>query len=217
MFGLYGDLPSAKDDAEKKAGSWAGSGLMAPSKRTSGLGPPPSVLRAAAGGRGRGREGPGAVAPGRGRGPGPVAPGPGVTSPRAVAAVSSVLASAAVLGAQPSHDAGPAVVAASSGLGMGQDIKDEYDPARPNDYEQVCKDRERQRKWVQGGRRALECWLCGLCGLCEGVGGCDRGSALLVYAGPAPPCSADSRACYGCMRAGVNHTLPLPFCAPQGG
>lgn len=138
--GLYGDLPSAKDDDKKTGGSWAGSGHLAPTKRPAGLGPPPSVLRATAGGRGRGREGPPPVAAGRGRGPGPVVVA-GDTAPVLVSA-SPVLAASA---AMPSiHDQGGA--AAAAGASLGQDLHEEYDPARPNDYEQVRKERERQRR-----------------------------------------------------------------------
>lgn len=31
-------------------------------------------------------------------------------------------------------------------MSLGQNLKDEYDPARPNDYEQVRKERERLRR-----------------------------------------------------------------------
>jgi hypothetical protein len=143
MFsGLYGNLPQAKDDEKKTAGSWAGSGLLAPNKRPGGMAPPPSVLRAAAGGRGRGREGPPAVAPGRGggRGPGPAA----VSSGDAAVLVPAAGPAAAAAAGQ---DGAAAVIAAASGtMSLGQDLKEEYDPARPNDYEAVRKERERQRK-----------------------------------------------------------------------
>ena len=156
MFsGLYGDLPQAKDEDKKAAGSWAGSGLMAPAKRTAAMAPPPSVLRAA-GGRGRGREGPPPVAPGRGagsggRGPSPAAAAAGGTPKAAAVAAAAadttpVLASAAVAAQQASSAAAAILAAATGGMSLGQDLKEEYDPVRPNDYEQVRKERERLRK-----------------------------------------------------------------------
>ncbi|GAB4821508.1 hypothetical protein N2152v2_008554 [Parachlorella kessleri] len=154
MFsGLYGDLPQAKDEDKKAAGGWAGSGLMAPTKRTAAMAPPPSVLRAA-GGRGRGREGPPPVAGGRGggRGPGPAAaaasgtPKAAVIAAAAAAETTPVLASAAAAAQQASSAAAAILAAATGGMSLGQDLKEEYDPTRPNDYEQVRKERERLRK-----------------------------------------------------------------------
>ncbi|RMZ54956.1 hypothetical protein APUTEX25_000473 [Auxenochlorella protothecoides] len=136
MFsGLYGDLPSAKgEDTKPSDGPWVGKGLVAPSSlnaRRAGPGasapmPPPSVLRA---GRGRGREGPGPVAPGRG-GRGGRGPGPGPTAPPAEATSS---AAAAIASAAPLPQ------------GSAPSVADEYDPARPNDYESVRRAREAKR------------------------------------------------------------------------
>eukprot|EP00887_Chlorella_sp_A99_P002204 scaffold21.g2204.t1 len=93
-------------------------------------------------GRGRGREGPGPVggpggARGRGPGPGPVAPAPGPAKEAAAEGPITVTATA---------------LPATSFFGT--DIKNEYDPVRPNDYEAFCKQREQQRKRVGGGEGA---------------------------------------------------------------
>ncbi|KAL4855786.1 DNA-damage-repair/toleration protein [Chlorella vulgaris] len=147
--GLYGDLPSAKDqpsddaDKEKKKEGWAGSGLFAPTnlggKRQAALAPP-SVLRAAAsgGGRGRGREGPPPVAPG-GR-------GGGRGSASRAEDGGSVLLAAASSGDGPITVTATAVPMLMPGISLGEDIKDEYDPSKPNDYDAVRRDRERQRR-----------------------------------------------------------------------
>ncbi|GFH14581.1 uncharacterized protein HaLaN_10666 [Haematococcus lacustris] len=106
--GLYGDLPQAKN-SNSDAGAWSAVPKLQPQLRKPAvLTPPPSVLRAAAG-RGAGRGG------GRG-GPGPVAPAAAVAAPEAPAPT------------QPS-------VAPSSGIFPS--VNDEYDPMRPNDYEEA--------------------------------------------------------------------------------
>lgn len=150
MFsGLYGDLPSAKDEeAKQPEGSWAGKGLVAPpsvsARRHPNMVPgmaPPSVLRA---GRGRGREGPGPVAPGRGGGgrglgPGPVGAGPSKPEPLDEDSQRP--------------DSSSAAGAASSAAFT---VEDEYDPAKPNLYEDVRRIREAKRREAEAAAAAAE-------------------------------------------------------------
>jgi hypothetical protein len=110
---------------------------------------PPSVLR----GRGRGREGPGPVPAPAGRG------GRGRGAPAAAAAAAVDLSGAApspLLGAGTSGEitvfASSAAAVSSGGLSFDRAIHEEYDPGRPNDYEDVRKQREQQRLEVRGAR-----------------------------------------------------------------
>ena len=156
MFsGLYGNLPSAKDeDAKPSESKWAGTGLVAPpsvtARRQSGMSQgmaPPSVLRA---GRGRGREGPGPVAPGRGSGgrgpgPGPLAAGRGAAHAEKATTDDPIelqksTHSTSNVGASASH----------------RDIEDEYDPLKPNVYEDVRRQREAKRRDAEAAAAAAE-------------------------------------------------------------
>ncbi|KAL4427659.1 hypothetical protein ABPG75_001748 [Micractinium tetrahymenae] len=149
MSGLYGGLPSARDaseeaaKAEKKEG-WAGSGLFAPAtlaaKRAAAL-VPPAALRTG-GGRGRGREGPAPVAPGRGSSGGR---GRGGAAGK-VSDGGSMLLAAASSNDGPITVTATAVPAVMPGMSLGEDIKEEYDPAKPNDYDAVRRAREQQRR-----------------------------------------------------------------------
>lgn len=146
---MYGGLPSAREaseedaKAEKKEG-WAGSGLFAPAnlaaKRAAAIAPP-AALRAG-GGRGRGREGPPPVAPGRGSSAGR---GPSGSADKTRDGGSLLLAAA-------SSNDGPITITATAvpavmpGMSLGEDIKEEYDPAKPNDYDAVRRAREQQRR-----------------------------------------------------------------------
>eukprot|EP00798_Chlamydomonas_sp_ICE-L_P030085 gene30085-35046_t len=116
---LFGDLPQAKDETggePKKQMSWSSSSLMQPVIRKPGsqLGPPPSVLMRGSG-RGQGPSGRGGIAGGRGLGRG------------------SIEQSASGDAAGPTSSAIPTSVSASSIFGS---VNEEYDPARPNDYEE---------------------------------------------------------------------------------
>lgn len=140
---LYGDLPQAKDEDAASKG-WAGSSKkLQPTFRpkqaggsSSLLGVPPSVRAGGAGrtggrisssdgGRGGGRGPPPVVnvsasAMGSGIGPGPVMPG----------------------GAAHSQHSSFSFLKALN----GDPLKDEYDPSKPNDYEDIMKEREKRKK-----------------------------------------------------------------------
>lgn len=146
---LYGDLPQAKDDAAGPNKGWASSAskLQPSLRKPSGiLAPPPSLLRA--GGRGPGPAGRTLPSPagrgtggGRGSGPSPVA----VASPAGAAAPSS--SSGNDTGDTSGASGGPIVVSALTFFSThGEPIDDEYDPSRPNDYEDVLRERERKRR-----------------------------------------------------------------------
>ncbi|KAL4444662.1 hypothetical protein ABPG77_002479 [Micractinium sp. CCAP 211/92] len=148
MSGLYGGLPSARDGSEEAAKAerkdgWVGSGLFAPTtlaaKRAALV--PPAALRVS-GGRGRGREGPPPVVPGRGGGSGR---GPGGAADKARDG-GSVLLAAANSSDGPITVTATAVPAVVPGMSLGEDIKEEYDPAKPNDYDAVRRAREQQRR-----------------------------------------------------------------------
>ncbi len=117
---LYGDLPQAKgeDTPSLSKKTWTTTNTLLPGRKPAGMTAPPSVLRAG----GRGRSGPAPVATlaggrgGRGLGTGVLEPLTSTASP---------------------------LQQAGSILGAG--IVNEYDPAFPNDYEQVRKERERAR------------------------------------------------------------------------
>ncbi|EFJ51175.1 hypothetical protein VOLCADRAFT_87981 [Volvox carteri f. nagariensis] len=147
--------------------------------------PPPSVLRAAAAtgaGSGPGRGGPARGIPitGRsgGRGPptiiadgppappaadGAATPGSRGTTPSGTAAASAAAVAAASVSsgttapvATPVAPSGPS--AASSSIftrSDGRTIEDEYDPMRPNDYEEVMAARERARKAAEAEAERL--------------------------------------------------------------
>jgi hypothetical protein len=127
MFGLYGDLPAAKDagDAPEAKPSWT-AGLatqLKPAPRKPAVhGPPPATLRAAH-----------------------ARPAP--PPPRPVVAVTTVTA--------PSPSPAPAAASVPSLLGSSAD---EYDPARPNSYEEAARQRALKRKQeeLDEKRRALE-------------------------------------------------------------
>ena len=133
MFGLYGDLPAAKDagdaPAEASKPSWA-TGLAAqlkPAPRKPAVhGPPPAALRAA-----------------HAR----VAPPP---QPRPAAASAATPATATP---------GPAPApAAAAGPSLSAAVADEYDPARPNSYDEAARQRALKRKQeeLEEKRRVLE-------------------------------------------------------------
>ena len=133
MFGLYGDLPAAKDagdaPAEASKPSWA-TGLAAqlkPAPRKPAVhGPPPAALRAA-----------------HAR----VAPAP---QPRPAAA-SAATPAAATPGPAPAP-------AAAAGPSLSAAVTDEYDPARPNSYDEAARQRALKRKQeeLEEKRRVLE-------------------------------------------------------------
>ena len=134
MFGLYGDLPAAKDagdaPAEASKPSWA-TGLAAqlkPAPRKPAVhGPPPAALRAS-----------------HAR----VAPPQPQPRPAAANAVTTAAATPSSAPA-PSAAAGPSLSAA---------IADEYDPARPNSYDEAARQRALKRKQeeLEEKRRVLE-------------------------------------------------------------
>jgi splicing factor 45 len=132
MFsGLYGDLPEAKDESEKKqqpdstsaaaatTGTWSGSAMLVPTAKrpapTAAM-PPPSVLL-------------------RGK-------------PRADAAPA---ANSSKGQGQNSTQTGPATAgpsnptATASASFWGSNIVEEYDPNRPNDYDAICRRKEQLR------------------------------------------------------------------------
>ncbi|KAG2439057.1 hypothetical protein HYH02_006584 [Chlamydomonas schloesseri] len=180
---LYGDLPQAKNSSSDAAGAgWPDPKLLAPAslKKPAAVAPafkpPPSVLRAAAaggaGGPGRGGPSRGIPITGRtgGRGPpntlavdgaasggGSASDGarsltPGAT-PGGGPAVASTSAPGAAGGAAAS---GPALGGSSIFTrNDGRPIEDEYDPMRPNDYEEVIAARERARKAAEAEAERL--------------------------------------------------------------
>lgn len=147
MFsGLYGDLPQAKDEGEKKPegtpGSWSGSTLLVPpTKRAAVAMPPPSVVLRGANSRGRGRD---TSSRGRGRN------AASSTKAQAAAATETSQHEMAVPSnapflpqQQPSFQSLPGPAAPASIFGDGVD--EEYDPARPNDYASIRRRIEQQR------------------------------------------------------------------------
>jgi hypothetical protein len=164
---LYGDLPQAKDSGGAGGGAgnlnpnWAGSAKkLQPTLRKPSLAPP-AVLRT---GRGAGRAGPVPLGRGAGRGPPPARQHDaeaGVFPPGAPAS-GSLLAtitaqpvqhplplapgagSSSPVGKLPAGAGAAAAVAAgpiSSNLFAvdGHALEDEYDPAKPNDYEEIVR------------------------------------------------------------------------------
>lgn len=124
---LFGDLPQAKTN-DGGGPAWAGLNKLQPPPRkpaAPAFGLPPALLRA---GRGGART---PLNPGRGAGRGIV------STP-----------SSADNSAEPSPAATPSTTALSIFSPNGQ-IKDEYDPCRPNDYEKIIADRERRKREAQ--------------------------------------------------------------------
>ncbi|KAK9830194.1 hypothetical protein WJX72_010226 [[Myrmecia] bisecta] len=116
LGGLYGDLPQAKQVKEEENGSGSTPGAWAANK----LAPPmrkPAFGAPSSVLRGAGR------ARGAGRIPGKPEPRPGE--------------------AATGRGAGPGT---SSFAALSSNVVDEYDPTRPNDYEEVSKERERLRR-----------------------------------------------------------------------
>ena len=150
MFsGLYGDLPQAKDEAEKKPettpGAWSGSTLLVPSaKRAAVAMPPPSVMLRGTTSRGRGRD---ASVRGRGRyNTTNSTPGSKPSAFDQDEATHSNLASSSHDQQQnnPAAHTAPQTTATAASI-FGDDIHDEYDAARPNDYDAIRRRIEQQR------------------------------------------------------------------------
>ncbi|KAG2432124.1 hypothetical protein HXX76_009050 [Chlamydomonas incerta] len=177
---LYGDLPQAKNSTSDAAGAgWPDPKLLAPSslKKPGAMAapafkPPPSVLRAAAAGgaSGPGRGGPARGIPitGRTGGRGPpntlVVDGPGAAGAGADGSRSAATPGGGPAGASASAQGAAAAGPGPSGLGGGSSIfarhdgrpiEDEYDPMRPNDYEEVIAARERARKAAEAEAERL--------------------------------------------------------------
>ncbi|WIA42186.1 hypothetical protein OEZ86_009449 [Tetradesmus obliquus] len=138
---LYGDLPSAKDDDAgdvKPIKGWVASAQkLQPSwKKPGSVLAPPSVTR---GGRGpAGGRTPTAAGRGGGRGPPPA-------SLPAAANIVNIHASPA--GQQHHHQQQQRGSAFSFFTAAnGQALQDEYDPAKPNDFEELIKQRQRQQR-----------------------------------------------------------------------
>ncbi|PNW76444.1 hypothetical protein CHLRE_11g467591v5 [Chlamydomonas reinhardtii] len=180
---LYGDLPQAKNSTSDAAGAgWPDPKLMAPAslKKPAAMAapafkPPPSVLRAAAaggaGGPGRGGPARGIPITGRTGGRGPpntlVVDGSGSDGARSLTPAATPGGGPAVASASAPAPGGPATAGPGpSGTALGggssifarQDgrpIEDEYDPMRPNDYEEVIAARERARKAAEAEAERL--------------------------------------------------------------
>ncbi|KAK9840158.1 hypothetical protein WJX74_004307 [Apatococcus lobatus] len=143
LSGLYGDLPQAKsagpDSGDNTpvsaispaASSWAAK-LAPPARKPSNLSVPPTLLRA---GRGRGQPSAGRTA---GRIPRPSSAPSDRDGPIVVSAAPATAA------AVPERRSGPASLFSFSG-----NVVEEYDPAHPNDYEEICRQREAKRKEVE--------------------------------------------------------------------
>lgn len=127
---LYGDLPTAKDDDAKLTG-WATKKLQPAFRKPGSILAPPSVARG--GGRTGGRT-PTSTGRGGGRGPSP----------------ATHIVAQAHAGALTDGNSNLAVQSIHSTFSFftvnGQPLKDEYDPSKPNDYEDIIKDREKKRK-----------------------------------------------------------------------
>ncbi|PSC68931.1 DNA-damage-repair toleration chloroplastic-like [Micractinium conductrix] len=157
-FGLYGGLPSTKDGKEgnadetptKKEG-WVGSGITAfapaalAAKRAAALAASLAARGFGPAGRGRGREGPSPLSTGRGDGGGR-GRGAAAAAKEAAQDGGSVLLAAASAHEGPITVTATAVPAMVPGMSLGQDIREEYDPAKPNDYDAVLRQREIQRR-----------------------------------------------------------------------
>eukprot|EP00879_Flechtneria_rotunda_P014992 GHRR01015666.1.p1 GENE.GHRR01015666.1~~GHRR01015666.1.p1 ORF type:complete len:276 (+),score=95.46 GHRR01015666.1:88-915(+) len=130
---LYGDLPQAKDEDSGSKGWAAASKKLQPTfRKPSSLLAPPSVLRGG---------------PGRGSARTPTSAGRGAgRTPTSV--TNNVLpASAGPFVGSNSNPMPAAVHSAFSFFTVnGQPLQDEYDPSRPNDYEEIVKQREKRKK-----------------------------------------------------------------------
>eukprot|EP00899_Mesostigma_viride_P025879 jgi/Mesvir1/6476/Mv19550-RA.1 len=149
MFGLYGDLPppskavaengdavAAAKGSESDAGvdaakpsSWYINKLM-PSRKPGAAMPPPQLLRQ--------RDGP--SAPVLASGVVKARLSAGTAEGRAAPADASARGESDALPARPSWGDQPALVGAAAA------VQNEYDPARPNDYEEFCAAREKRRR-----------------------------------------------------------------------
>jgi splicing factor 45 len=147
---LYGDLPQAKQagsDEEAKpaaAKGWATTNKLTPAFRPKQAAAG-GVVAVAAAARGGGRIGAGAGAAGR-------APAPGRGAGRGPAPVTLHMhASSAAGGGAATGAAAPYVQQHSSSLSFlkalnGEPLQDEYDPSKPNDYEEIMKARAAQQR-----------------------------------------------------------------------
>jgi len=143
---LYGDLPQAKDEDAASKGWASASKKLQPTFRpkqagvsssSSLLAVPPSV-RAGGAGRTGGRSGSSDGGRGGGRGP------PPVVHVSATAGGSFNAAPAAVM-------PGPHASTQHSSFSFlkavnGEPLKDEYDPSKPNDYEEIMREREKRKQ-----------------------------------------------------------------------
>lgn len=146
MMSLYGDLPQAKDEDAASKGWASASKKLQPTFRpkqagvsssSSLLAVPPSV-RAGGAGRTGGRSGSSDGGRGGGRGP------PPVVHVSATAGGSFNAAPAAVM-------PGPHASTQHSSFSFlkavnGEPLKDEYDPSKPNDYEEIMREREKRKQ-----------------------------------------------------------------------
>lgn len=144
LMSLYGDLPQAKDEDAASKG-WASSSSikkLQPSFRpkqagsSTLLGVPASLRGGGAGGRTGGRSGSSDGGRGGGRGP------PPVVHVSAASGASSmgpgpVMASAAAA----QHSSFSFLKAVN-----GEPLRDEYDPSKPNDFEDIMREREKRKK-----------------------------------------------------------------------
>eukprot|EP00775_Hariotina_reticulata_P000370 gene370-605_t len=139
---LYGDLPQAKDeDAASKGWSASSKKLQPTFRKPSNLLAPPSVVR----GGGAGRSGGGGRTPttsGRGAGRGPPPAG-----------INTVIhANAGPASSQGPVNPAPAAVHSAFSFFTsvhGAPLKDEYDPSKPNDYEEIVKEREKKKQQAE--------------------------------------------------------------------
>jgi len=209
---LYGDLPQAKDDGSSGSKGWASaaSKLQPQARKAAGvLAPPPSLLRA--GGRGPGPAG--RTLPGRGAGRGGGGAGGrggAAPSPHSAAAAAAAVGGGGVVGEAATASGGPIVVPALTFFSThGEAIGDEYDPLRPNDYEDVLRDRDRKRKEAEEEAERVKrqreaemvrwCW-------CKWVGGWVAWELLGGWGGGLhAPCH---RSCLLCWLTVLAKTLP---------
>lgn len=142
---LYGDLPQAKDEDAASKGSWASvAKKLQPSFRpkqaggsssSSVLAVPPSLRP---GGRTGGRTGVADGGRGGGRGPPPVVH---VSASPVAAAVGPGPVVLPGVHASAQHSSFSFLKAMN-----GEPLKDEYDPSKPNDYEELMRQREQRKK-----------------------------------------------------------------------